>query len=542
MDKELKVNMGKNSNADNQGYTEQEKFFMGVAFAFYIVISVYKLTNASLWFDEAVEYWFSANFIGDLSYDFGFDNAETKNMYERIITTYQPPLYNFVQYFWLKISDSVWWFRFFGIVMGFIGMLGIFKSVKLSTGKANVASLAVIMSSCVYQLLYYWRECAEYCLMLASLCWCIYFWIKCIKELSRKNIVIFVIAAIIPVYSQYGAIFPIVSLAISLWVYCILKKNVKRFVDATVSFIGASVFAGLPLYLFFVKKQMLHQQGGSVELVPIAFEGNIVSDVWGKLHTVFRWCLASVYSVESSKIILCILLICFMFVVIKGDELCRCLVGVNALTWIIYYLAVKMGAYAYGRYGERYSLFLIPMWIISDTIIIYRLYSMSINRRYFCRYKSIYMGVIFVLCIAFCILNWTQKIQEGWLNENNAAVVSKWYEVEAQDSNTLVYYGANPGFSYYIRQNKSFSDSIEDNVVYMDWYSDKTQEEYTEYINSVYGDEWPNELYLVATHFGGDIYTIISVFTDSGYIREDVYNVQEYDTNNVGRLIRLSLQ
>lgn len=535
MDKELKVNIGKNSNTGNEGYTEKEKFFIGVAFAFFIVISVYKLTNASLWFDEAIEYWYSKILVGNLPYSVTFDNVVSSNMYERVIATYQPPLYNFLLYFWLKISDSVWWFRFFGIVMGFVSMLGIFKSVKLSTRKANVASLAVIMSSCIYQLLYYWQECAEYCLMLASLCWCIYFWIKCIKDLSRKNIVIFTIAAIIPIYSQYGAIFPIVSLAISLLVYCILKKNIKRLVDATVSFIGALVFAGLPLYLFFVKKQMFLQQGGSVELVPIAFEGNIVSDAWGKLHTVFRWCLASVYSIESSKIILCILLICFIFVVIKGDELCRYFVVVNALTWVMYYLAVKMGVYAYGGYGGRYSLFFIPMWIISDVIIIYQLYCVNGNLKYFCKCKSIYTGVMLVLCTSFCMLNWTQQIQDNWEKEDNAVVVSKWFEVNAQDSNTLVYYGAKPGFSYYIRQNKNFSDSTEDNVVYMSWDRDKTQEEYTEYIKGVYGVEWPNELYIIATHFRDDLETLIGVFTDSGYIREDIYSRN-------GMLTRLSVE
>lgn len=535
MDKELKVNIGKNSNSGNKGYTEQEKFFIGVAFAFFIVISVYKLTNASLWFDEAVEYWYSKILVGNLPYSVTFDNVVSSNMYERIITTYQPPLYNFLLYFWLKISDSVWWFRFFGIVMGFVSMLGIFKSVKLSTRKANVASLAVIMSSCVYQLLYYWQECAEYCLMLASLCWCIYFWIKCIKDLSRKNIVIFTIAAIIPIYSQYGAIFPIVSLTVSLLVYCILKKNIKRLVDATVSFIGALVFAGLPLYLFFVKKQMLHQQGGSIELVPITFDGNIISDAWGKLHTVFRWCLASVYSIESSKIILCILLICFIFVVIKGDELCHYLVVVNVLTWVMYYLAVKTGVYAYGGYGGRYSLFLIPMWIISDVIIIYQLYCVNGNLKYFCECKSIYTGVMLVLCTSFCMLNWTQQIRDNWEKEDNAVVVSKWFEANAQESNTLVYYGANPGFSYYIRQNKSFSDSIEDNVTYMSWDRDKTQEEYAEYIKEIYGTEWPNELYIVATHFRDDLNTLIRVFTDSGYIREDIYSRN-------GMLIRLSLE
>ncbi len=75
---------------------------MWSGFSFFVLITAHKLTNAPLWFDEAVEYWYSKVMVGELPYD-GYTN-----MYQRIVSTFQPLLYNVIMYFWLKISDSEW--------------------------------------------------------------------------------------------------------------------------------------------------------------------------------------------------------------------------------------------------------------------------------------------------------------------------------------------------------------------------------------------------------------------------------------------------
>lgn len=89
-----------------------------------------------------------------------------KSQYLRIVSIFQPPLYNVIMYFWLKVISSQWWLRFFGVVMGFAGIAGLYKSVRKLNGSQVAASGAVIFSSCVFHLLYFWRGCSEYCLML----------------------------------------------------------------------------------------------------------------------------------------------------------------------------------------------------------------------------------------------------------------------------------------------------------------------------------------------------------------------------------------
>lgn len=55
-----------------------------------------KMTNSALWYDEAIEYFYSKIMIGKVPG--GFD---TQNMYERITSTFQPPLYNVFMNIWL---------------------------------------------------------------------------------------------------------------------------------------------------------------------------------------------------------------------------------------------------------------------------------------------------------------------------------------------------------------------------------------------------------------------------------------------------------
>ena len=109
--------------------TKKEYLTTSFVFILFILIGCYKLTNSSLWYDETIEYWYSKIMIGTLPNN--IYKGELSNMYQRIVTTYQPPLYNFLMYFWLKLGDGEWWFRFSGVILGLICLIGIYKSVYL---------------------------------------------------------------------------------------------------------------------------------------------------------------------------------------------------------------------------------------------------------------------------------------------------------------------------------------------------------------------------------------------------------------------------
>ena len=500
-----------------------ERIMSGAAFTLFMMIACYKLTNAPLWFDETIEYWYSKIMFGKIPFERAGLDAST-NMYQRIVSTYQPPLYNVVMHFWLKLGTTEWWFRFFGVVMGTVGNIGIYKAVK-KVSNSYIAASAVFFSACVFQLVYYWQECAEYCLMLGTLCWAIYAFICLLAEQSLRNIIMFTILSILPVYSQYGAAFPVLAMIIIAYVYTLMARDKKSIISLTISYLVAFVGAALPLFYFFMIKQMRNQQGGNIEAVKFTVENNVFVDMFNSFKTIVWWNLFSYYNELVSVVFSWFFIFCIALSILFSRKIYVKLIAfVNVISWVLYYIAVKLGMYSYGSFGSRYNLFFIPLWIISLFCFGYQLYELlknSLNEK-LKNSSYIYTGVCISMILCFMVTSWTMKLQYNWSKEDMRSAVKTWLEVGAQNSQTIVYYGGDSGFAYYVRANENYSPEMENNVVYMPWMRDKSVEEYTDYINSLYADEWPIEIYIIGTHTRADINTLASAFTDRGYIREDL--------------------
>lgn len=143
-----------------------------------------------MWFDETVEYYYSKFLSGIEPVASSSGVAISTNMYERIISTFQPPLYNLVMFIWLNLGDFEWWFRFLGVIMGIINVAGIYKSID-KVWNYQAAPIAVVMLACTKWFVFYIQECAEYNLMLVSLSWFIFAWICLMEKVTPKRIIFF---------------------------------------------------------------------------------------------------------------------------------------------------------------------------------------------------------------------------------------------------------------------------------------------------------------------------------------------------------------
>ena len=122
-------------------------------------------------------------------------------------------------------------------------------------------------------------------------------------------------------------------------------------------------------------------------------------------------------------------------------------------------------------------------------------------------------------------------MQSNWGGkENSREAVEAWYTADAAESNTIVYYAGDSGFAYYVRHNNEYTDTTENNVIYMDWLRDKSMDEYRGFVNSIYGESesWPDEIYVVASHILDDFDTFMSSIISVGYDREDIYSSKAY--------------
>lgn len=142
--------------------------------------------------------------------------------------------------------------------------------------------------------------------------------------------------------------------------------------------------------------------------------------------------------------------------------------------------------------------------------------------------KKFFSGGLIAIALVYCITGW-DSVKVNWSKEDIRGVVASWYDVDGYNIPTLVYYGALPGFTYYVEHNteyKEFETRIKNSVVPMrKVYRDKTVDEYKEYFDELYSGEWPDKLYLAASHISenDDLQTIIQCFIKQGYINYDVY-------------------
>ena len=265
------------------------------------------------------------------------------------------------------------------------------------------------------------------------------------------------------------------------------------------------------------------------------FEVNIVFDIIKNFAVVVCVNLFPGSAVLASLFALVFVVSGMVVLVFSKKAYARSLVIVNVTTYLFYYISVKTSIYSYGNFGGRYCLFFIPLWVISVFCFGTEIAELLQNK--FKKIKNprrIMLATSIVMVACYMIYSWNSSIKNNWIKEDMRGAVSKWIECDAEKSNTIVYYGGCPAFSYYIRHSDAYTDHMEDRVTYMPWHAGKTVEFYTEYVDSVYGTEWPEEVYFIASHTGDDKHTIVEAFANKGYSKEILFDHDD------GFLVRIS--
>ena len=124
------------------------------AFVYYWIISLFKLTEAPIWQDEAMEFYCSLPVKGPIR-----GVTDYASMYERMAyIQQQPPLYNWIMSVWLRFGEGEWWYRLSNVVLGFVAVIGLYVLVKKLCNKyaatANHVSVNSNRSSCLTAKLY----------------------------------------------------------------------------------------------------------------------------------------------------------------------------------------------------------------------------------------------------------------------------------------------------------------------------------------------------------------------------------------------------
>ena len=508
---------------------KKEYLALGAVLLVFFCMALYKLTDTPLWYDEMIEFYYSKYLTGPIR-----GVSLCGSLYERLqANSFQPPLYNLVMHVWLLFGESEWWFRFNGVLFGLAGMLGLYACVRQFAGW-QAAALSVFVSSFVYEWMYYVKEAAEYNMMIMLLYWLLYLYFRSFRNLTMKNILWFTAVSVVLLYTQYGAVLGILPLAVSLFAraWTLREKKLCRNIAFTYGIAAAA--AGLPLYFLLFRIQL--QMNQSVNYYTVAFEkGNVIYDFFLMLLTTAQW----LFTESKTRFLLpfalalpAAALIAVLFIRFrKNKEFNFFLVSCIAV-WLIYYAIVRAGIYAYGDFGNRYSLFLFPIWsvlivyLFSEFFALLRMWGLPEGMPFGKRaalgrlvYRSA-LGLFLAVQLGYCAYGF-YRISIFDVKSDTRSVVRLWYELEGYEAPTYVVFGEAPSFTYYLTHDNRFREEYWDDIVfeYENVENSYSPEEYWEFFLAAWNGQPPEHFYLSIGHEN----TLTEALRDQGYVLEEKF-------------------
>ncbi len=501
-----------------------EWFTAGAAFVYYWIMALYKLTQTPIWQDEAMEFYCSLPVRGPIE-----GVTKLASMYERMAyIQQQPPLYNWIMCLWLQVSEGEWWYRFSSVVFGFGAAIGLYCVIKRLCDR-YMAAFCVVISSSIYIWMYYIKEVSEYAMLVMVLLWLVYVLVLICEELSVKRIIIFTLLCVVAVYTHYGAVFAVVPLAVGVLVITWMRKDFKCFRVGLGAFAAAGVAGGVPLIWFFMLPQSTNQVSTLFSEREIIIEnGNLFGDFCFSLASVFKWCLIDIDRDTQRlglllNILLIVLIVTLVYTAVKADSFfIKTFFWCNVAVFMLYYVVTKLNLYAYGWYGNRYNMFIFPLWLVWILVSLYEFVRLlRKSRKKTVSRLSGFMGVCLVMGGLLYCLYGDYRISNHWWKMDLRTVVQEWYDLEGYDTPTILDFHQRYAFVYYFTHDARYDDTQWENIHYNDeveTYSNNRSEPFREYIQKIYDNQLPDEVYLVT----GQWNAFCKAFEHLGYTVEPV--------------------
>ena len=485
---------------------------------FFVLLAIFlcyvsQLTHSSLWYDEAIEYFYS-KYLGPLPENMLVNSGGT-NMYERICYTFQPPLYNVLMYFWLLLFDSEASFRLAGVLVTFVGAIGFYKSVK-AVSNYIWASCGIVVYLMTCSVMRYGLECAEYNLMLCMESWALLYFVKFLKGTDFKHqrncMIGFFVFAVLAAYSQYGSILLMFPLAVVMLVSII--KNGDRKLLLTMIAVGFAVivFFGVPLISFFLIHQMEHQNSIGVSHSPV-FVRNLFYSVLYGVHCLISFTFGSPRLWELFVIFIGIF---SLLGLCNRNKLLAIFWTTVVAVYLLYFILVACSFYAYNAWSGalgcnnfgmgRYTLYMAPFILLT---LIYGLFNLN---EYICekgkhnhmiRYCLWGIMLIFVSAGISILFRGQQK-------GNVREVYEAWEASDGTKNVTVIHNITNPTFMYYFMHSRLYNAETKKNVIGEgNWGRKATPEERCQKLDSI-GIYKHNVVYVVTpnNYFGSVNYDI----------------------------------
>jgi hypothetical protein len=450
-------------------------------------------------------------------------------MYERMAyIQQQPPLYNWVMSLWLRINEGEWWFRFSSVVFGFIAVIGLYLVIRKLCSK-YAAAFSVVVFSSIYILQYYIKEASEYSMLIMFMFWLIYLYINIIEKITIKKVILFAVLCVLNMYTHYGAAFVVVPMAVSLLIYYGKEKDIKAIKTAVISYAVALLGAGVPMVLLYIIPQSTNAVSTLGIDKPIEITGNnIILDFFDSIMWVLRWCMldydrdAEVFTPIMWALVFVLIILGIIVYRKTKNKALKYLIASSVGMYFIYYVATTLNFYAYGWFGNRYNLFLFPLWFTLIFVMAYECleYIKKSSKERIRRFAPTATVIILATACLFSIYG-VKRVRDHWWKSDLRTVVDVWYNDGGEDIPTFVNYHLRYAFVYYLTHNEEYSEDAwnnvwcDENLEALDYSSD----EWMVYLReNVYPDGIPDKMYIVS----GQLDLSVKALQDYGYNVEPV--------------------
>ena len=490
-----------------------------------MAVYLYSATHSGLWFDEEIEYYYSKVMFGGVPGGNG-----TTNMFERIRITFQPPLYNVLMYFWLLFFDSELLFRLAGIITTMAGAVGVFFAINEYLDNKLFGFIGISIHIFTYGIAYYGLECGEYNLMICFVAWTSYFYLRFLKRKEVKSLIGFFVLSCLSVLSQYGAVFIVVGMYLTILVYLIKNKD-KRLFRITILLSALSmILVVLPLMILFLIPQMNSQTTFNTSHIPHftynAFQDYIIG---------FKKIVSDIFNNNLITMgVILLLVLCIIALFIERKRMVLPIITL-VITYTLYFVATACSFYGHTYWegkkdvmhslGGRYSLFIIPFLIIILMIGLGFFVRKLIEKNRII--KIIGVAIILSFVSAYCLIGINDIGVKGWIKDDIREATIKWYHCKGTKTQTLIHPWDECGFDFYLTHDKRYRPSYKRKVdVAKYWISEAKPETIKKHLKKMgYFDL--NNYYYVAPN-KGNYHGNIDLFKDAvksgGYSVDSIYN------------------
>jgi uncharacterized membrane protein len=159
-------------------------------------------------------------------------SSSTDRSFGRIIAHYRtdphPPLFFLVLHYWFYLFGfNEWSARLLVALIGISSVLAVYLLGKESYNK-KAGLIAATIAAFNYFNLYYSQEVRPYILLFLAAALSYTFFLRLIKEQTRKNVIYYSLSSVLLIYSHYFGLFILLSQGIFLLYYLLSEKETPR--------------------------------------------------------------------------------------------------------------------------------------------------------------------------------------------------------------------------------------------------------------------------------------------------------------------------